>query len=69
MENKKREESGGLPKEVLVHFESWFHQRKNIIPGIHKKEVIQADFKSRGLGAEATMEQFDRALKLYGIRI
>lgn len=68
MENKRREESGGQPKQAVVHFEAWFHQRKNVIPAIHKKEVIMADFKSRGLDQEATIEQFDRALKLYGVK-
>jgi hypothetical protein len=52
-----------------VKFDVWFSQRKDLIPPIHKKEILAADFKARGLESEATMEQFDRALKLYGVSI
>lgn len=68
MEQERRQNSGGTPLEKKVHFESWFNQRKHLIPEIHKKEVILADFKARGLDIEATMEQFDRALRLYGVK-
>jgi hypothetical protein len=68
MEQERRQKSGGEPSQRKVHFESWFNQRKHVIPEIHKKEVLVADFKSRGLGLEASMEEFDRALRLYGVK-
>lgn len=68
MENKKRE-AIPVQKEKLVSFDSWYHQRSHQIPRQHRKEVIQADFKSRGLGKKATMEEFDKALKLYGVKL
>jgi len=68
MEQERREASGVQPKHAVLHFDSWFHQRKQVIPVIHKKEVIMADFKARGLKLEATMDEFDRALRLYGIK-
>jgi hypothetical protein len=70
MENKKREAAPVSVKvDKKVSFDSWFHQRKTRIPRQHMKEIIAADFKSRGLGKEATMEEFDKALKLYGIEL
>jgi hypothetical protein len=68
MEQERREASGGQPQESRINFEAWFHMRKQLMSAVHKKEVIMADFKSRGLESEATVEQFDRALRLYGIK-
>lgn len=70
MESKKREESAPLMEpEAEVAFDSWFHQRKPMIPKIHVKEVIMAEFKARGLDGKATMAAFDAALALYGVKL
>jgi len=69
MENKKREESVVIQPDKKVSFDSWYHQRKSKIPKQHMKEILAADFKSRGLKQEATMEEYDKALKLYGIKL
>jgi len=52
-----------------VSFDSWYHQRSHLIPKQHMKEILMADFKSRGLGKQATMEEYDKALKLYGVKL
>lgn len=70
MEAKKREESlPTIEPEVEVTFDSWFHQRKHMIPKNHMKEIILADFKARGLGLKASMMAYDRALEQYGIKL
>lgn len=70
MESKKREESApAMEPEAEVSFDSWFHQRKPMIPKIHVKEVIQAEFKARGLDKSSTMAAFDAALALYGVKL
>jgi hypothetical protein len=70
MEIKKREESAPvIEPETEVAFDSWFHQRKAMIPKIHMKEVIQAEFKARGLDGKATVAAFDKALALYGVKL
>jgi hypothetical protein len=70
MEAKKREESApATPAEVVVAFDSWFHQRSKQIPKIHMKEILMADFKARGLGDKATMAAYDKALELYGVKL
>ena len=70
MEAKKREESApAIMPEVEVSFDSWFHQRKPMIPKVHMKEVIMADFNARGIGANATMATYDAALELYGVKL
>lgn len=70
MEAKKREESApAIEPEAEVAFDSWFHQRKPMIPKVHVKEVIMADFKARGLGDKATMAAYDKALAAYGVKL
>lgn len=70
MEAKKREDTlVPLEPEVEVTFDSWFHQRKHMIPKNHLKEIIIADFKARGLGLSGTMAAYDKALGLYGVKL
>lgn len=70
MEQEKRKSiSVKVVQDKLIHFESWFHIRKDMIPKQHLKEILIADFKARGIGNEATMAQFDNALRLYGIKL
>lgn len=68
MEDAKRVEIPVVADKV-VSFDSWFHQRSAKIPKQHLKEIIKADFTSRGLGKEASMEEYDNALKLYGVKL
>ena len=68
MEDKKRE-AVPVKMDKPVSFDSWYHQRSKSIPKQHLKEILAADFKSRGLGKSATMEEFDKALKLYGVEL
>lgn len=70
METKKREAAGGVAQpDKSVSFDSWYHQRKSKIPKQHLKEILSADFKSRGLGDGATMAEYDKALKTYGVAL
>jgi hypothetical protein len=73
MEQEKRKESiakvSDKKPEKKVSFDSWFHQRKDQIKSCHKKEILMADFKARGLSSKATMAEFDKALELYGVKL
>jgi hypothetical protein len=70
MEAKKREETAPVVEaEVEVTFDSWFHQRKHMIPKCHMKEILMADFQARGLKLKATMAAYDKALELYGVKL
>lgn len=70
MEAKKREEIAPIPKaETQVTFDSWYHQRKQMIPTCHLKEILLADFAARNLGLKATMAAYDKALELYGVKL
>lgn len=69
MENKKRKDATIVQPEKKMSFDSWYHQRSSKIPKQHMKEILAADFKSRGLKDEATMEEYDKALKLYGVNL
>jgi hypothetical protein len=67
MEKNKRD---AAPTSSLpVSFDSWFHQRSDKIAKCHYKEIIMADFKARGISEEATVEEFDKALALYGVKL
>lgn len=53
--------------EELVDFDGWWAARSSKIPSHHHKEIVKADFRGRGLSMMETMEDFDDALKEYGL--
>lgn len=57
------------PMEQLVEFDGWYAARSGLIPKQHFKEILWADFASRGYGRTSTMKQFDEALRLYGVKL
>lgn len=68
MEDAKRK-AAPVQVDKNVSYDSWYHQRKHKIPKQHRKEIIWADFKSRGVKEQATVGEFDKALELYGVRL
>ena len=52
-----------------VDFDAWFSMRGPKIPPQHHKEILKADFKGRGLGQCESLEDFDTALKKYGVKL
>jgi hypothetical protein len=58
-----------VPAPDLIDFDTWHAIRQAAIPQQHKKEILKADFKARGLGQIETMQKFDEALRLYGVMI
>lgn len=57
------------PSPDAIDFDGWWALRSTKIPSQHHKEVIKADFRGRGLTTMETMEDFDEALKEYGIKL
>ena len=55
--------------EEKVDFDAWFAMRESQIPKQHHKEIIKADFKGRGLGQSERAEDFDKALRKYGLKL
>jgi hypothetical protein len=53
----------------LVDFDHWHAIRKSSIPAHHHKEILQADFRSRGLSNNESMEDFDAGLEMYGVKL
>lgn len=68
MEDAKRA-AVPAPVDEMISFDSWFHLRSVQIHAMHKKEIILADFKARDIKEIASMQDFDKALKLYGIEL
>lgn len=62
----KEEPKAEQPK---VTFDGWYALRSSVIPAIHKKEILKADFKGRKVPMTATMAEFDEALKKYGVQL
>lgn len=56
-----------LPKKV--EFDAWYAARAAAIPAVHKKEIIKADFKGRKVPMISSMEDFDKALEKYGVKL
>ncbi len=68
MENDKRK-AVPIKQDKTMSYNSWYHQRKSKIPKQHLKEIIWADMIARGVKDISTVEEFDRALELYGIKL
>jgi hypothetical protein len=70
---KKREEAQqavqAAPQPMKVDFDAWWAMNEKKIPGHHRKEIIVADFKARGLSMRETMQAYNDALKLYGVKL
>lgn len=52
-----------------VEFDAWWASRSSMIPAMHKKEIIKADFKGRKVPMVSSMADFDEALKKYGVKL
>lgn len=50
-----------------VPFDAWWAHRSKELNPRHMKEIIWADFKARGLAKMAKPEEYEAALKKYGI--
>lgn len=57
------------PQAEKHDFEEWYSMRMNQIDKHHHKEILKADFKARGLGQCESLEDFDRALRKYGVKL
>lgn len=52
-----------------IDFDGWWAARAKLIAPQHHKEIVKADFGGRGLTTMETMEDFDDALREYGIKL
>ena len=59
-------ELGQETPKAPVSFDVWYFSKK--IPKQHAKEIVWADFKSRGAGDHELAEMYDEYLALYGIK-
>jgi hypothetical protein len=55
-----------IPK---IEFDAWFAIREHRIPKQHRKEIIKADFKARGLRDAEQVADYDAALEKYGVKL
>ena len=57
------------PQPMKVDFDAWWAMNENKIPQQHRKEIILADFRARGLSLKETMQSYHDALKKYGVKL
>ena len=73
MEAEKRakamKENPSQKKDDRVGFDQWWMQVAKHVPRAHRKEIIKADFKGRGLGDKALKSDYDKALESYGVKL
>lgn len=67
-EVQKDVEPAAAPLPQKVHFDSWWARIEKKIPGQHRKEIVLADFRARGLSLSETVEAYHEALKKYGVQ-
>lgn len=65
----EQEAAPAIAEALKVQFDGWYALRSSVIPAIHKKEILKADFKGRKVPMVATMAEFDEALKKYGVQL
>jgi len=77
MESKTREQSSSFApayseasKEEQMSFDQWWMIASKLTKlRPHYKEIIEADFKARGLGKLETKQRYDEALRVFGISV
>lgn len=72
MENATRTQQVAVvveqPADETVSFDQWWMVLNAKTPlRAHLKEILLAEFKSRGLSKNETKERYDDALRLFGI--
>lgn len=70
LESKPQEQEKAPPAPVeKVDFDAWYALREGRIARQHHKEIIKADFRARGLSQHESMDDFDEALRKYGVKL
>ena len=57
------------PEPQKLSFDTWWALREKLIAPQHRKEIVKVDFKSRKVPMQASMADFDAALKKYGVEL
>jgi hypothetical protein len=57
------------PQQPKVDFDAWWAMNEKKIPVQHRKEIIQADFRARGLSTKETIQSYNEGLKKYGVKL
>lgn len=65
----KEDEVASEQAAEKVDLDTWFALREAQIPSQHRKEILAADFKGRGLSLCESLEDFDAALGKYGVKL
>ncbi len=57
------------PAQLKIAFDAWWAMNEKKIPPQHHKEIIWADFRSRGLTKMETKQSYNEAINKYGLKL
>ena len=57
------------PQESKIDFDAWWAMRASKIPMQHRKEVVKADMRGRGISDKETIAAYDKGLAMYGVKL
>jgi hypothetical protein len=57
------------PAQPKVDFEAWWAVVSKKMPSQHRKEIVMADFTSRGLSKKESTGVYNKALEQYGVKL
>ena len=52
-----------------IDFDAWWATVEKQLPWMHRKEIVLADFKARGLSLKETTNAYYGALEKYGFKL
>ena len=69
MAKNKEDLKQGVAQEPKVPFDAWWARIEPKIAVHHRKEIIVADFKARGLTLSESIKSYDACLEKYGLKV
>ena len=54
---------------IKYDFDAWWATVEKKIPEHHRKEIIKADFRARGLSLKESMQSYNEGLNKYGLKL
>jgi len=69
MTEKRENTVKGAPLPMKVAFDAWWAMNEKNIPVHHRKEIILADFRARGLSLAETIKSYNEGLNMYGLKL
>jgi hypothetical protein len=67
--NKEELKAGPAALPMKVDFDAWWAMVEKKLPEQHRKEIIKADFRARGLTLKESIKAYNEGLEKYGLKL